>query len=49
MLRIYSLVFKLMGKVFHLSPLLKPVYAGGIFSAFFFLCIRAVGSSPGKL
>lgn len=47
MSRIYSLVFKLMGDVFHLSPLSKPAYAGGIFSAFFFLSIRAMASSPG--
>lgn len=49
MSRIYSLVLKLMGDVFHLSPPSKPVCAGGIFSAFFFLSIRAMASSAGKL
>ena len=31
-----SLLFKLMGNALHLSPLFKPVYAGGVFFFFFF-------------
>lgn len=35
-----SLLFKLLGNALHLSPLFKPVYAGGVFFFFYILFLH---------